>query len=143
MNFLRQFIVTLFAIFMLEVIWLNFIIDGQVEWPAVYHFGYLPNWHLANFYLCLMATWITFRFALQAMQELDYAPALMGGAGLGIRVSVLYAAVNMVFFTPWPLSLILLDILWNTFAFAFAAVLSTYAGHWLQVRYPENNVQRS
>ena len=143
MNFLIQFIVTLIAIFMLDAIWLNFIIDGLVDWPAVYHFGYPPNWSMAEFYICLMATWVTFRFAIQAMQELDYAPALLGGASLGIRISVLYAAVNMVFFTPWSLSLIVLDLAWNTFAFALAAVFSTYAGHWLQVNYPENKVQRT
>lgn len=144
MNTFIQFLVTLMALFFLDAVWLNFIIDGLVDWPAVYHFGYPSNWPLAEFYLCLMATWITFRFAIPAMEERNYAPALLGGASLGIRIAVLYAAINMVFYTPWPLGLVVLDLAWNTFAFAITAIFSAHAGHWLQVNYPETTkVQRT
>lgn len=144
MNALLQLAVTVMALFFLDAVWLNFICSDMEVWPAIYRYGNQPNWYFAQCYYALMATWIMFRFALPAVRDRDLAPALTGGAGLGFRISVLYAAVNQVFYTPWSLELIVYDIAWNTFAFAAVAVFSSYFGYWLEINYPENRkVQRT
>ncbi len=144
MNAAIQLVVTVAALFFLDAFWLNFIVKDMVVWPVIYRYGNQPNWHLAQFYYLLLATWIMFRFALPAMRERDLTPALTGGAGLGFRVSVVYASVNMVFFTPWPLELIVYDIAWNTLSFAAVAIISGYFGDWLESNLPENTkVQRT
>lgn len=143
MNALLQLIATLAALFFMDAVWLKFIAGGMVDWPAIYHYGYRPNWPFAEIYYIVAATWVTFGLAYPAMHDRDPIPAFTGGGGLGFRISLIYAAVHQVFFTPWPLDLILMDILWNTFMFAVVAVLSTYAGLWLQINYPEKSVRRT
>lgn len=145
MNFALQLVVTLLILFLLDAFWLNYLIAELVDWPAVYNFGNTPNWPFAEFWYCLMGTWLTLRYAYPAIQERDAAPALIGGAGLGLVASTVYAAVNQVFFTTWTLELIVMDIIWNTFVFALTGIISCYFGFWLEINYPPvvKNIQRA
>ncbi|MCB0529856.1 MAG: DUF2177 family protein [Lewinellaceae bacterium] len=138
MNFLLQLTITGLALFLMDAVWLEFVAGDMIEWPAVYHFGNPPNWYFAQFYYVLTASWITL-IAHAALLVRNAAPALTRGMQLGFWVSVFYASVNQVFFTPWRLEFIILDILWNTIVFGGIATLSAYCGHWLEINFPEQN----
>ena len=144
MNFFYQIAATILILFFLDAGWLNFLIAELVDWPAVYRFGNHPNWPFAEFYYGLMGTWLSFRYAYPAILERDTTPAIVGGAGLGLAVSSVYAAVNQLVFIPWSIDLIILDIAWNTAIFSLSALLSSHIGYWLETHYPENtNIQRT
>lgn len=131
MNFFLHFLATLLIFLGLDVIWLKFLIGGLVEYPAVYHYGNKPNWALAEIYYVFMSVWLAFGAAYKSMVFNDAAPAFMDGWKVGFRFSVLYASANIVLIGPWPLQLIVLDIAWNTIAYAAAAVASYAIGVWL------------
>ena len=131
MNFLLHLLATLLVFLTLDVVWLKFLLDGLVDYPAVARYGNRPNWSLAEFYYVAMSVWLAYGAAYKSMVYNDAAPAFLDGWKVGFRFSVLYAAVNTVFFYTWPLQLIILDVAWNTFATAMAAVASYAIGNWL------------
>lgn len=131
MNFLLQLLATLLIFLGLDFIWLKFIIGEMVEWPWITRYGFEPNWPLAEFYYGAMAARLTFGSAYKSQIVDDAAPAFSDGARLGFWVSLIYASFNIVFFQPWPLGLIVLDVLWNTILCAMTAVASYAIGKWL------------
>ena len=131
MNFLLHFLATLFVFVSLDVLWLKVIIRGLVDYPAVYHYGYPPNWALAEIYYVFVAVWLTFGAGFKSMVYNDAAPAFIDGWKVGFRFALLYAAINVTFVQSWPLELIIMDIAWNTFAYAATAVASYGIGNWL------------
>ncbi len=131
MNFLLHLLATLLIFLTLDVVWLKYIIGEMVEWPWIRHFGYPPNWPWAELYYGAMSVLLTFRCAYKSMLVDDASPAFADGARLGFGFSVIYACVNTLFFYPWPLELMLLDIGWNTLLCAVTAVFSYAIGNWL------------
>ncbi|GAB4493375.1 MAG: hypothetical protein OHK0019_17220 [Saprospiraceae bacterium] len=131
MNFFLHLLATLAVFLLLDVIWLKLVLNGLVDYPAVYRYGNRPNWALAEIYYLVMSVWLAFGAAYKSMVYNDAAPAFIDGWKIGFRFSVIYASVHMVFFQPWPLELIVLDIAWVTFSTAMAAVASYAIGVWL------------
>ena len=131
MNFFLHLVATLLVFMTLDVVWLKFLINGLVDYPAVITYGNRPNWDLAGIYYMLMSVWLAYGAAYKSMVYNNAAPAFLDGWKVGFRFSVLYAAINTVFFYTWSLELIVLDIAWNTFATAMAAVASYGIGVWL------------
>lgn len=131
MNFLLHFLATLFTFLALDVIWLKYIIDGLVEYPYVLHHGYEPNWALAEIYYVIMAIRLAFGAAYKSMVYNDATPAFLDGWKIGFRFSIVYTAINIILFYPWPFELVVLDIAWVTISTAIAAVASYAVGIWL------------
>ena len=131
MNFFLHLLATLLVFATLDVIWLKVLLGGLVEYPFVAHFGNRPNWPLAEIYYVMTAVWLAFGAAYKSMVFNNAAPAFLDGLKIGFRFSVIYAAVNIVFFQPWTIELAVLDIGWHTFATAVAAVASYAIGVWL------------
>ena len=131
MNFFLHLLATLLVFFALDAVWLKLLIDGLVDYPYVVRYGNRPNWALAEMYYVVMSVWLAFGAAYKSMVYNDAAPAFLDGWKAGFRFSIVYAAINTVFFYPWPLELIVLDIAWVTFSTAMAAVASYAIGVWL------------
>lgn len=131
MNFFLHLLATLAVFLLMDVVWLKLVLDGLVDYPAVYRYGNRPNWALAEIYYLVMSVWLAFGAAYKSMVHNDAAPAFIDGWRAGFRFSLIYASVHMVFFQPWPLELIVLDIAWVTFSTAMAAVASYAIGVWL------------
>ncbi len=131
MNFFLHLIATLLIFLTLDVVWLKVIIGDMVDWPWVVRYGYPVNWAWAELYYLAMAVRLTFGSAYKSMVMNDAAPAFSEGASMGFWFSVLYALVNTALFHPWPIELIVLDVAWNTFAWAATAVAGYAVGNWL------------
>lgn len=131
MNFVLQFLATLLIFLGLDFIWLKYIIGEMVVWPWISHLGRAPDWPWAEFYYVAMAVRLTFVSAHKSAVANDAAPAFGDGARLGFWVSIIYAAFNTVFFQPWPIELIVLDVAWNTSLCAMTAAASYAVGIWL------------
>jgi uncharacterized membrane protein len=131
MNYLLQLLATLLIFLGFDFIWLKYIIGEMVEWPWIRQFGQAPNWPWAEIYYVAMAVRLTFVSAQKSAVAGDAAPAFSDGARLGFWVSIIYAAFNIVFFQTWPLSLIVLDVAWNTILCAMTAIASYAISNWL------------
>lgn len=131
MNFFLHLLATLMVFLTLDVVWLKFLLGGLVDYPMIARYGNRPNWYLAEIYYLLMSVWLTFGAGYKSMVYNDAAPAFLDGWKVGFRFSVIYAAINTVFFYPWPLELIVLDVVWMTFSTAMAAVASYAIGIWV------------
>lgn len=131
MNFFLHFLATLLVFLSLDVLWLKFLLDGLVEYPFIARFGNKPNWALAEIYYVLMSVWLAFGAGYKSMVFNSATPAFLDGWKVGFWSSLIYAAVNLVFFQPWSLQLVVLDVAWNTFSTAMAAMASYAIGIWL------------
>jgi uncharacterized membrane protein len=81
---------------------LGFILSDQVNWGAAFIFYFM---YIAG---------ILFFAVLPALRETNWQTALLNGALLGLMCYATYDLTNMATIKNWPLSIVVIDIVWGT-----------------------------
>ncbi|MGD8702225.1 MAG: DUF2177 family protein [Desulfosarcina sp.] len=129
--YIKLYLLTVPVFFLIDIIWLGwlgrgfykkqigFILSDQVNWPAA-----------AVFYLVYIAGILIFA-VVPALEKGQVARALGWGALFGFFTYATYDLTNMATIEGWPLTMVIVDILWGTLLCTLVAAGSFYAGRWL------------
>lgn len=128
-TFLALYIISVPVFFIIDMIWLGVVAKsfyqtqlghllGDVQWPAA-----------IIFYLIFLVGLIIFA-VYPAVDAGEWRYALLYGALFGFFTYATYDLTNLATLKDWPLSVVIVDILWGTVLGAVVAS-ATYALHAL------------
>jgi uncharacterized membrane protein len=131
MFYVKLYLLTVPVFFLIDIIWIGrlgrwfykkqigFILSDAVYWPAA-----------VAFYLIYIAGILIFA-VVPALEKGLAARALLWGALFGFFTYATYDLTNMATIKGWPLTMVIVDILWGTLLCTLVAAGSFYAGRWL------------
>jgi len=127
-----QIIISMFASIatfaVLDYIWLakimkNFYLEKLSPHIVILNGSLVINFYAAIF-VYIFGTFSIYYFVVK--DAVSLGSAAMGGAILGLCMYAFYDLTNMATLTKYPLSLVMVDILWGTFLVMCASVSMYY-----------------
>lgn len=127
MQFLTLYAISVPVFFIVDMIWLGFVASNfyrdrighlmEINWPAaiVFYFVFLLG--------------LTY-FAMYPAAQEGWRYALLLGALFGFFTYATYDLTNLATLKDWPLSLVVVDMIWGTILGAVVAALSVGVYSW-------------
>lgn len=124
MHYLYLYLLTIPVFFIIDMIWLGFVASSfyrnqlgdllQINWPAA-----------IVFYLIYIVG-ILFFAVIPALDANSLQKAIIYGALFGFFTYATYDMTNLATLKDWPLTVVIVDIIWGTILSASVAGISYY-----------------
>lgn len=113
--------------FVLDMVWLGLIAKNFYREKLGFILSPDVNWWAAIVFYLLYIGGILHFAVLPAMREHSWETALIQGAVLGFLCYATYDLTNMATIKNWPLTIVVVDIIWGTVLTGGCAILSYMA----------------
>jgi uncharacterized membrane protein len=114
----------------IDFLWLAFIASDFYRSRIGYLMGDI-NWFATFLFYAIFLLGLTFFATYPAATKGTLATAAVLGALFGFFTYATYDLTNLATLKGWPVSLVIVDILWGTFLGAFVAVSTVAVKHFL------------
>jgi uncharacterized membrane protein len=118
------FLITSVIFFVIDMIWLGIVAKGFYQEKLSNFLSPDVNWTAAIVFYLIYISGILYFAVLPAMKENSWQTALLQGAILGFLCYATYDLTNMATLKNWPLTIVIVDILWGTFLTGSVALIS-------------------
>ena len=127
----KLYLLTVPVFFLIDIVWLGWLGRGFYKRQIGFILSDQINWAAAVvFYLVYIAGILIFA-VLPALRSGQVAAAMQWGALFGLFTYATYDLTNMATIKGWPLTMVVVDILWGTILCTLVAAGSFYIGRWL------------
>jgi uncharacterized membrane protein len=130
--FLKLYLATVPVFFLIDMIWLGFVARdfyreqlGALLSPKV-------NWTAAILFYLLFIAGILIFAVLPALEKGSWSKAAVMGALFGLFTYATYDLTNLATLNKWPLTVVVVDIVWGMVLCASVASVSYLLAQWLQ-----------
>jgi uncharacterized membrane protein len=123
-TFLILYVISVPVFFIIDMIWLGFIASNFYKSRLGHLMGDI-NWPAAIIFYLIFLVGLTFFATYPAVAKQSLASALLLGALFGFFTYATYDLTNLATLRDWPLSVVVVDIIWGTVLGA-AVALGTY-----------------
>ena len=129
--YVKLYLLTVPVFFLIDIIWLGWLGRGFYQKQIGFILSDRVNWSAAvAFYLVYIAG-ILIVAVVPALAEGQVTRAMIWGALFGFFTYATYDLTNMATIDGWPLTMVIVDILWGTVLCTLVAGGSFYTGRWL------------
>jgi uncharacterized membrane protein len=111
-TFFTLYIVALPVFLIIDFLWLGFIASGFYKSQIGFLMGEV-RWVAALIFYAIFALGLTFFAIYPAVTKGTYATALVLGALFGFFTYATYDLTNLATLRGWPVTLVVVDILWG------------------------------
>lgn len=124
MQTIYTYLIATVVFFAIDMLWLGFIARNFYREKLGFILSPEVNWPAAIVFYLIYIAGILF-FAVQpAVKENLWQTALINGALLGLLCYATYDLTNMATIARWPLTIVVVDIVWGTVLTGSVAVLT-------------------
>lgn len=126
--FASLYVISVPVFFVIDMIWLGFIASNFYR----ARIGHLMevNWPAAIVFYLVFLLGLTY-FALYPAAEFGWQKALLLGALFGFFTYATYDLTNLATLKDWPLSLVVVDMIWGTILGASVAAFTVAIHSWI------------
>ncbi len=129
--YLKLYALTVPVFFIIDLIWLGVVAKGFYQKNLNALLSPKVNWPAAIvFYLIFIAGILIFAVIPAAAKD-SLRHAFLWGALFGFFTYMTYELTNLALLKNWPLTIVIVDILWGAVLCAAVATISFYIAKWL------------
>jgi uncharacterized membrane protein len=114
MKYIILFGVTTAIFFLIDMIWLGAVAKNFYREKLAFVFTGEVNWAAAFIFYFIYIVGILYFVVIPGTIHHDWQKVLLSGAFLGLLCYATYDLTNMATIKQWPLSVVIVDILWGT-----------------------------
>lgn len=114
MQYLFAYLSTLLVFFALDMLWLGLVAKDFYRSRLSFVLSEQVNWTAAIVFYLIYIAGIVFFAVAPALKQQSLQLALIHGAVLGLLCYATYDLTNMATIAKWPLTIVVVDILWGT-----------------------------
>jgi uncharacterized membrane protein len=118
--------------FAMDMVWLGWLAKTFYREKLAAFLSPEVNWTAAIFFYLLYIIGILIFAVLPALDKNMLSRALIWGALFGFFTYATYDLTNLATLKNWPISVVVVDILWGTVLCAVVAAAGFGIGKWLQ-----------
>jgi len=127
---LLYYLITLIFFFAIDLTWLGFIAKNLYRDKLGFILSDKVNWTAAIIFYIIYIAGILYFAVLPAAESGSLSTAIIRGAALGFLCYATYDLTNLATIARWPVSIVVIDIVWGTVLTGSCA-----AGGWLVGKY--------
>jgi uncharacterized membrane protein len=125
-TFVYLYLISVPLFFIVDMLWLGFFAKNFYQSKLGHLLGEV-NWPAAIIFYLLFLVGLTFFATYEAVAAGVWQRAAIYGALFGFFTYMTYDLTNLATLRDWPLSVVVVDILWGTILGASVATLSYFA----------------
>lgn len=127
MKTLYIYLITTIIFFAIDMVWLGLIAKNFYREKLGFILSPDVNWYAAVIFYLIYIGGILYFAVLPALKDNNWQTALLHGAVLGFLCYATYDLTNMATIKDWPLTVVLVDIVWGIILTASCALISYLA----------------
>ncbi len=127
MQYIYLYLATIPAFFIIDMIWLGFVANKFYQSQLGHLLGPV-NWPAAIIFYLIYIVGIIFFAVLPGLEANSWQKALILGALFGFFCYATYDFTNLATLKDWPLTVVIVDVLWGTFLTGSVATVSYFLG---------------
>jgi uncharacterized membrane protein len=127
------YLLTIPVFFVIDMVWLGIIARGFYRRNLAGFLSDTVNWPAAIIFYLLFIIGILLFASIPALARNSLWHALLFGALFGFFTYATYDLTNLATLKDWPLSVVVVDILWGMFLSGAVAVSAFLIGRWIGV----------
>ncbi len=131
MQTLITYFITTLIFFSIDLVWLGLIAKNFYRQKLGFVLSPDVNWTAAIVFYLIYIGGILYFAVLPALKDQNYQTALIQGAVLGMLCYATYDLTNMATIKNWPLSIVVVDIIWGTVLTGSCSVVSFFVAQKL------------
>ena len=116
--------ITTVIFFAIDMVWLGFIAKNFYREKLGFILSTNVNWYAAATFYLIYIGGILYFAVLPAMRDESWQTALLQGAVLGFLCYATYDLTNLATIKSWPLTVVLVDIVWGIVLTGSCALIS-------------------
>jgi len=124
MKILYIYLITTVIFFAIDMVWLGFIAKNFYREKLGFILSTNVNWYAAATFYLIYIGGILYFAVLPAMRDESWQTALLQGAVLGFLCYATYDLTNLATIKSWPLTVVLVDIVWGIVLTGSCALIS-------------------
>ena len=129
--YLKLYIATLIAFFIIDMAWLGLVARSFYR----KHLGFLmnssPNWFAAIIFYMLFIVGILVFVVVPGLENNSLKTTLLRAALFGVITYATYDLTNLATVKDWPLLVTVVDMIWGTVLSAAVSFIGFMVGKWL------------
>lgn len=130
-RYLILYALTLVFFFAIDLTWLGVVAKNLYREKLGFILSDKVNWAAAIIFYLIYIGGILYFAILPGLESGSLVKVIINGAFLGMLCYATYDLTNMATIAKWPLSIVIIDIIWGTF---LTAACST-AAYWVYSRF--------
>jgi uncharacterized membrane protein len=130
--FLKLYLATVPVFFLIDMIWLGFVARNFYREQLGALLSPKVNWTAAILFYLLFIAGILIFAVLPALEKGSWSKAAVMGALFGLFTYATYDLTNLATLNKWPLTVVVVDIVWGMVLCASVASVSYLLAQWLQ-----------
>lgn len=127
MKYIALFFITTLIFFAIDMLWLGVIAKNFYREKLSFIFTGLENWQAALIFYFIYIFGILYFAVLPGFEHHQWKTVLFNGAFLGFLCYATYDLTNMATIKQWPLSIVMVDIIWGTILTGSVAIASYFS----------------
>ena len=131
MYYLKLYLLTIPVFFAIDIIWLGFIAKRFYREKLGDFLNPEVNWVAAGIFYLLFIIGIIFFAVVPAKAKDSLMIAATYGALFGFFTYATYDLTNLATLKDWPLSVVIVDIIWGTILCSLVATCSFLISRWI------------
>jgi len=129
--YLKLYLVTLLAFFLVDMIWLAFVARKFYRQQIGFLMASKPKWLAAIIFYLLFILGILVFVVVPGLDGSSLQTALLRAALFGLITYATYDLTNLATLKDWPILVTLVDLLWGTVLSVLISLVGIWAGGWL------------
>lgn len=131
MLFLRLYLIALVLFFLVDMVWLGWLARDFYQRQLGQWMAPQVNWTAAVIFYLLFVAGMVYFAILPAMQDGGGSRALLNGAFFGLVTYATYELTNLATLRDWPLTAVLVDMLWGAVLCAIVSWGTWRIANWM------------
>lgn len=127
MKYLLLFALTSIIFFLIDMLWLGYLARGFYRDKLGYLLAHKVNWTAAFIFYFLYIAGILYFVVVPGLHHGTVLSVLLNGALLGLLCYATYDLTNLATVKNWPISVVVVDIVWGMVLTGATAFLSYQA----------------
>ena len=124
MKYIALFFITTLIFFAIDILWLGVIAKNFYRDKLSFIFTGEVNWQAAIIFYLIYIIGILYFAIIPGIHTGNWKIVLLNGAFLGFLCYATYDLTNMATIKQWPLSVVIIDIIWGTILTGSVALFS-------------------
>jgi len=130
--YFKLYLLTIPIFFLIDLLWLGLIARGFYRTHLSDFLSDSVNWTAAMVFYFLYIVGILLFAVIPALESGSWQKAVIWGALFGFFTYATYDLTNLATLKNWPLTVVVVDILWGVVLCTSVAFSSYQIGRWLQ-----------
>jgi len=129
--YIKLYVLTVPVFFAIDIVWLGFLAKDFYQRNLGFLFRSSVNWTAAVVFYLLYIVGILLFAVVPALERDDWTRAVLWGSLFGFFTYATYDLTNLATVKDWPLTVVIVDIIWGIFLCGLVSVISFHVGRWL------------